>query len=308
MTDLNDVALFVQVVRAGSFAAAGRRLGMPPNTVSRRIQELEAQMGVRLLQRTTRQLTMTAAGTTLFQGSADQIDALEAVAQEAADGGQHPVGKVRVAAPADFFRWFEVAWMGAFLVEHPRIRLDFVLSDEKVDLVEQGIDVAIRAGVNRDSTLVARQVGTSRATLVASPHYAASHGLPDSPEALAQYDCIAAPTSSGQVEWQLTGPEGINSFTVAGRFHVNSLRVQLDAALAGLGIALLPTLVTAEHVRSEKLIEVLPNYSTESVGIYLAYPSRRQLPKAVAAFIDFTMLKMTEAGFLHPVRGASPED
>lgn len=305
MTDLNDVALFVQVVRAGSFAAAGRRLGMPPNTVSRRVQELEAQIGVRLLQRTTRQLTLTAAGTTLFQGSADQIDALEAVTQETAEGGQNPVGKVRVAAPADFFRWFDVAWMGAFLVEHPRIRLEFVLGDEKVNLVEQGIDVAIRAGINRDSTLVARQVGTSRATLVASPDYATSHGLPDSLEALTRHDCIAAPTPSGEIAWRLIGPGGAKQLAVAGRFHANSLRVQLDAALAGLGIALLPTLVTVEHVRAAQLIEVLPNYSTESVGIYLAYPSRRQLPKAVTAFIDFTMLKMMKAGFVHPMRGAS---
>jgi DNA-binding transcriptional LysR family regulator len=301
MTDLNDISLFVQVVRAGSFAAAGRRLGIPPNTLSRRIQALETQIGVRLLQRSTRQLALTPAGTTLFQGSAEQIDAVEAVARETAEGGEHAVGKVRVAAAADFFRWFDVTWVGDFLAAHPKVRLEFVLGDDKVDLIEQGIDVAIRSGVDPDSNLVARQVGTTRATLVASPAYVASHGRPESLQALAQHECIAAPTPTGLIEWRLIGPDGATTVAVTGRFHANALRVQLDAALAGLGIALLPTLVTAEHLRAGQLLEVLPQYGTPGVGVYVVYASRRQSPKAVTAFIDFVMTRMVEARLLDPL-------
>jgi len=301
MADLNDIALFVQVVRAGSFAAAGRRLRMPPNTLSRRVQALEAQIGVRLLQRSTRQLTLTPAGTTLFQGSAEQIDAVEAVARETAGGGEHAVGKVRVAAAADFFRWFDVAWVGTFLAAHPRVRLEFVLGDDKVDLIEQAIDVAIRTGVDRDSNLVARPIGTTRATLVASPTYVASRGRPESLQELSEHDCIAAPSRSGLAEWRLIGPDGATVVGVTGRFHANALRVQLDAALAGLGIALLPTLVTAEYLRSGQLLEVLPHHGTSSVGVSLVYSSRRQSPKAVTAFIDFVMVRMREAALLEPL-------
>ena len=195
MLDLNDVALFVQVVRAGSFAAAARRLGMPANTASRRIQQLEQQLGLRLMQRSTRKLTLTDAGATFYARCADQVEALAEAAQELGEGSQVPSGKVRVAAPADFFNVFRMELIAEFLAAHPKVRLEFVLSDARADLIEEGIDVAIRSGKVLEPTLVARRIGTGRATLVASPAYLAARGTPESVEALADHDCVdAAPT------------------------------------------------------------------------------------------------------------------
>jgi DNA-binding transcriptional LysR family regulator len=301
VVDLNDIALFVHVVRAGSFAAASRRLGMPSNTVSRRVQGLEQQLGVRLLQRSTRQLTLTAAGSTLYQRSADQVEALVEAAREAEEGSQLPSGKIRVAAAADFFRWFQVAWISDFLAEHPKVRLEFVLSDDRVNLIDQGIDVAIRAGVESDSNLVARQIGTGRISLVASPDYLAGRGTPQSIAELSTHDCIVTPSASGQAVWKLTGPRGVEEIEVSGCFHANSMHVLLEAALTGLGISLLPTIATLPYLREGQLVEVLPEYSTGIVGIYLLYPSRRQLPRAVSAFIEFITTKMVDGGLVHPM-------
>ncbi|WP_445143555.1 LysR family transcriptional regulator [Dyella sp. Tek66A03] len=300
MLDLNDVALFVHVVRGGSFAAAARQLGMPSNTVSRHIQALEQQLGVRLLQRSTRRLTLTDAGSNFYARSADQIQALADAAQEVGEAGQRASGKVRVAAPADFFRWFPVAWMGDFLAAHPKVRLEFVLGDDKADLIAQGIDVAIRAGMELEPTLVARQIGTFHSTLVASPDYLAGRGLPASVAALASHDCIVLPRASGTAVWQLTGPEGVQEVEVTGRFHANTIQVLLDATLAGLGISLLPSLITAPYVRDGELVELLPGHGTDGLGIHIVYLSRRQLPRAVTAFVEFTMKKMLDEGLVLP--------
>lgn len=301
MVDLNDIALFVHVVRAGSFAAAARRLGMPSNTVSRRIQSFEQHLGVRLFQRSTRRLTLTSAGTTLYESSAEQVEALVEAARQVGEGSQLASGNVRVAAPADFFRWFPVAWMADFLADHPKVRLEFLLTDEKADLIEQGIDVAIRGGLEADPMHVARQIGTVRNALVASPGYLALRGTPVSIASLAQHDCIVASKTAGQTVWKLTGPRGDEEVVVTGRFQANMLHPLLDAALTGVGIGLLPTTATAPYVEEGQLVEVLPDYGTNVAGIYMVYSSRRQQPRAVTEFIDFTMAKIADEGFVHPL-------
>src|SRR5258706_5572726 len=244
MLDLNDVALFVQVVRAGSFAAAARRLDMPANSASRRIQQLEQHVGLRLLQRSTRKLTLTDAGATFYARCADQVVALSEAAQELSEGSQVPSGKVRVAAPADFFNIFRLELIAEFLDANPKVRLEFVLSDERADLIEQGIDVAIRAGEVLEPTLIARRIGTGRVTLVASPAYLAARGMPESAQALASHDCVTLPQSAGRKVWRLTGPDGAIETQVGGRFSANTAQALLKAVLAGLGIRLLPAVVT----------------------------------------------------------------
>lgn len=301
MLDLNDIALFVQVVRAGSFAAAARRLGMPSNTVSRRIQGLEQQIGVRLLQRTTRRLTLTAAGETLYKRSTEQIGALMDAAREVGEASQEPSGKVRVSAPADFFRWFQVAWMADFLAQHPKIRLEFYLSDDEVNLIDKGIDVAIRAGSVNDTTLVSRLIGIVRFSLIASPAYLNERGIPQTLAELSSHECILMPTASGRAVWSLTGPLGEENVDVSGRFQANTMHVVLEAALSGLGIALLPTSVTSPFVQTGEAAEVLPAYSTDIFGFYVVYPSRLQLPRAVSVLIDFTMARMRDAGLVAPI-------
>jgi DNA-binding transcriptional LysR family regulator len=298
MVDLNDVALFVQVVKAGSFAEAARRTGIPSNTASRRIQQLEEQFGLRLLHRSTRRLTLTDAGESLYARSADQIEALSEAALELAEGGQVPSGKVRVAAPADFFNWFQLTWVREFLAAFPKVRLEFALSDARADLVAAGIDVAIRTGAITEPTLIARRVGSNRACLVASSAYLSAHGTPQSLEELATHDCIASQPASGRLIWHLDGPDGIADVEVRGRFYANSALALLKACVADMGIALLPDVMTSQHLRDGQLVRVLPDYGVEGLELFLVYQSRRQMPRAMSVFIDFAMSRMVAMGLV----------
>lgn len=288
--DLNDIALFVNVVRAGSFAEAGRRLGIPPSTASRRIQALEVSLGVRLMQRTTRRLVLTETGRNFFAESADQIDALQRVAGDVSDGSSEVAGRVRIAVPVDFFNWFPASEVARFCAENPRIRLEFELDDARADLLGQGIDVALRSG-DKDLSLIARQVGTSHAKLFASPEYVAAKGIPVSPRELSSHNCITSPVRGGpRTTWRLVGPGNeTTSVEVDGPFQANTSAAQLAGAVAGLGIALLPVLLAAQYLTAGRLQEVLPDYGSGTINVHLVYLSRRQLPRAVSAFIDFAV-------------------
>lgn len=303
MVDLNDVALFVQVVKAGSFAEAARRAGIPSNTASRRIQQLEEQLGLRLLHRSTRRLSLTDAGGAFYARCAEQIDAVSEAAAELAEGSQVPSGKVRVAASADFFYLFQMGWVTEFIAAHPKVRLEFVLSDARADLVSEGIDVAFRAGKVTEPTLVARRIGSGRVCMVASPAYLASRGAPTSVDDLAAHDCVATPPISGRTVWRLDGPKGSSEVQVNGRFYANTAHVLLQASVAGLGIALLPEVLMASYLRDGRLVEVLPEHCVKGLDLYLVYLSRRQLPRAVSVFIEFAMAKMVATGLF-----SSPQD
>lgn len=292
MLDLNDIALFIQVVEASSFAAAARRLGLPANTVSRRVQDLERHLGVRLLQRSTRKLTLTDAGRSLHAQSADPLQALAQAAQALSDIGHLPSGTVRVAAPADFFNWFQMDWVAEFLAVHPRVRLEWVLSDTRADLIAEGIDVAVRTGSLRDSSLVARQVGTSSSLLVASPAYLAARGTPQQPADLQNHNCITRQPASSPSSWRLEGPDGSVDVAVHGRLCANTMDAVVKATLAGLGVSLIPALLAKPLLESGQLRVVLPGYGVHGVGVYCVYPSRHQLPRAVSSFIAFTMDKI----------------
>ncbi|REG45495.1 LysR family transcriptional regulator AphB [Paraburkholderia sp. BL6669N2] len=295
MPDLNDVALFVNVVRAGSFAEAARRLGIPCNTASRHIRQLEEGLGLRLMQRSTRRLSLTEAGETFYARCADQIEALAQAADELADKTGHPRGRVRVAAPADLFNLMNgIAWVAEFLLLYPDVRLELVLSDVRSDLIGDAVDVAIRIGKTLEPTLIARPVGVGpRFTLVASPAYLALRGSPDSLDALAEHDCITWPQAAYRTLWNIDGPNGATEVYVSGRFRAGTMKAQLDAALANLGIALLPSTVTVPYIDAGELTQVLPGHSTEGLRVYLVYSSRRQLPGAVRAFIEFTIKALT---------------
>lgn len=295
MVDLNDVALFVQVVQAGSFAEAARRAGMPSNTLSRRIQQLEAALGARLLHRSTRKLTLTEAGAAFHARCVHSVETLSEAATDLTDGG-----RIRVAAAADFFHWCPVEWMAEFLRLHPKVQLEFVLSDARADLVAERIDVAIRAGEVLEPTLVARRIGTGQHSMAASPAYLQERGMPGAPQELSRHDCIAMPAPSGRTAWRLDCPDGAVEVPVSGRFHANSAQALLQAALAGLGIALLPDIMTAPYIRSGALVPVLPQCGVKGVDVHLVYQSRRQLPRAVQDFVEFTMAKMRESGLVAP--------
>lgn len=296
MLDLNDIAMFVQVVRCGSFAEAARRLGLPANTLSRRVQQLENQLVTRLMQRSTRKLTLTSAGQAFYERCAGAVDGLAEAGQELATGSQEPSGLVRVAATADFFDFFPMEWVAEFLAAHPRVRLDFVLSDAHADLIAEQIDVAFRGGPMRDSGYVGRQLLGARSDgMVASPAYIAARGAPATLQDLLEHDCVTSPHPSGRTTWRLAGPGGMEEeVQVAGRFSGNTAQALRKATLAGLGIALLPPAMARQDVQAGRLVPVLPQYQRTGHGLSVLYPSRRQLPLAVSAFIALVMDKLSE--------------
>lgn len=294
MLDLNDVAIFVQVVRCGSFAEASRRLGVPPNTLSRRVQQLEAQLGTRLMQRSTRHLTLTSAGQVFLERCSGAVEGLMDAGEELLAVNQEPSGLVRVAAPADFFDFFAMEWLTEFLVAHPKVRVDFVLSDGRADLIADRIDVAFRGGILEDSGLFARKVLDAGSDgLVASPAYIARRGVPATLQDLVDHDCLAFSHPSDKATWRVTGPDGAPAeVQVAGRFSGNTAQALRKAALAGLGIALLPSMLTQRDLRAGLLVPMLPGYHRLGHGVHMVYPSRRYLPLAVSAFIELVISKM----------------
>jgi DNA-binding transcriptional LysR family regulator len=294
MLDLNDVAIFVQVVRCGSFAEAARRLGVPPNTLSRRVQQLEAQLGTRLMQRSTRHLTLTSAGQVFLERCSGAVEGLMDAGEELLAVNQEPSGLVRVAAPADFFDFFAMEWLTEFLAAHPKVRVDFVLSDGRADLIADRIDVALRGGILEDSSLFARKVlDAGNDGLVASPAYVARQGVPATLQDLADRDCLVFSHPSGKATWRVTGPDGAQAeVQVAGRFSGNTAQALRKAALAGLGIALLPSTLTQRDLRAGLLVPVLPQYHRQGHGVHMVYPSRRYLPLAVSAFMELVISKM----------------
>lgn len=295
MLDLNDIAVFVQVVRHGSFAEAARRLGLPPNTVSRRVQQLEAQLGTRLMQRSTRKLTLTSAGQAFHERCAGAVDGLVEAGQELITGSREPSGLVRVAATADFFDFFPMEWVADFLAAHPLVRVDFVLSDARADLIAEQIDIAFRGGALPDSGYVGRKLMSVRTDgMVASPAYIAARGAPATLQDLANHDCITSPHPSGRTVWRLAGPGGgEEEVQVAGRFTGNTAQALRKAALAGLGVALLPPTMARLDIDAGRLVRVLPQYQRTGQGLSVLYPSRKHLPLAVSAFIGMVMEKLS---------------
>jgi DNA-binding transcriptional LysR family regulator len=294
MLDLNAVRMFVQVVRARSFAEASRRLAVPSNTLSRRVRELETSLDTRLLQRSTRKLTLTVAGHAFFERCAAAVDGMVEAGKTVLDASQRPSGMVRIAAPADFLDVFHIDWVAEFLRLYPDVNLDFALSDARADLIGEGIDVAFRGGrLGMDPAMVYRQVTVEYFNLVASPAYLATHGMPGTLQELERRDCLLMTNAAmGGTLWTLQGPQGDEQVNVSGRISSNSARSLVKSCVAGLGIALLPTMMITPEVRAGRLIRVLPAYRRDGADFNVLLPSRLQIPSAVSAFVDFATEKL----------------
>ena len=292
MLDLNEVRMFVQVVRARSFAEAARRLGVPPNTLSRRVRQLEAGLDTRLMQRSTRKLTLTAAGSAFFERCAPAVDGVLDAGKELAGVSQTAGGTVRVAAPADFLDFFKIEWVTQFLALHPKVRLDFVLSDARADLIGEAIDVAFRGGFVSDQQPVYRRLMPQTVVLVASPAYIRSRGNPKTLEELTRHDCLTVSGRPGPATWTLHGPGGREEVIVSGRFRANSARNLIKGCLAGLGIALMPEVLVATHLHAGRLGVVLPDYRREGGDLNVILPTSQQIPTAVSAFVEFAAGKL----------------
>ena len=300
--------MFVQVARSGSFAEAARQLCVPSATVSRRIQQLEARLGTRLMQRSTRKLTLTSAGESFHERCGPAVEELIEAGQLHVADNAEPSGTVRVAAPTSFFDFFQMEWVEAFLAEHPLVRLDFVLSDLLVDLIADRIDVAFRGGPLQDSCYVIRRIFASHGELIASPSYLAAHGMPADLEELSEHECVVQSDASGSVTWRLQDMDGMQKeVRVRGRFNSNAQEVLRKAACAGLGIAALPSILTASDIAAGRLVRVLPQYTRAGRGLSVVYPSRQQRPLAVSTFADMAVERLSQQDWV-PSSGASVAD
>jgi DNA-binding transcriptional LysR family regulator len=292
MLDLNQVRMFVQVVRAQSFAEAARRVGMPPNSLSRHVRQLEAQLETRLMQRSTRKLTLTSAGVAFYERCAPAVDSVLDAGKAIAGRTQAPSGTVRVAAPADFLDFFSIEWVMQFLAAHPKVKLDFVLSDARADLIGEAIDVAFRGGAAGDPRFVFREITSQHFRLVASPEYLESRGVPENLPALESHDCLTMSSGQDLAIWNLTGPNGGEEVRVTGRFSANSARSLLKSCVSGLGIALLPDVMVMENLSAGRLVHILPNYRSGGAKFSVILPSREQIPAAVSTFVEFATAKL----------------
>jgi DNA-binding transcriptional LysR family regulator len=290
MLDNNQIALFVHVVRAGSFAEVSRRTEIPPNTVSRRIASLEDALGALLFQRSTRKLTLTTAGRAFYEDVADSIETLERAGQAVLGKDNLVSGLVRIAAPVDFFDLFPMTWICEFMRASPKIQFDFVLCDSAIDLVAQGIDIAFRAGVLPDSNYVIRKISDAIAVLVASPELL-KYGSPKSLTDLKELPCIVGLSKQTRSTWRMQGPSGTSEVTVRASFKANSTIAQLRACVAGVGIALLPSGLVRAPLNQGELIQVLPEYRLHAGGFYVVLPTRRHVPAAVRHFMQFALAK-----------------
>ncbi|WP_017231387.1 LysR family transcriptional regulator [Pandoraea sp. B-6] len=293
--DLDTVALFVRVAALGNVSAAGREQGLSPATASTRLTQLEGVLGARLLHRTTRRVALTQEGEAFLR---DAQTLLAAEAQAMASVGQGhaaPQGRLRVSCSSSFGRQHVSPALSAFLARYPGISLDFRLTDRVVDLIEAGMDLAIRVGALRDSTLVARKLAPNRRTLCASPAYLAARGAPKHPGELAAHDCLIL---GEQRDWRFVTPGGPLSVRVSGRLASDNGEVLRDAVLAGLGIALKSTWDVGAHLRSGALVPVLPAYPlAEEVAIWAVYPSRAFVPPKTHALIEFLQARFGPAPY-----------
>jgi DNA-binding transcriptional LysR family regulator len=306
MLDLNDIAVFARVVEAGSFTGAARLLGIPKTTVSRRIAELEREVGMRLLQRTTRSLNMTDAGRVYYEESSRGLRAIEDANLRLANARAEPSGTIRVSAPVAFSSFFLADAVFDFLAAYPRTKVELRLTDDKLNLVDDGIDLAFRTGALADSTLVARKLGSTHKILCASPGYLAQHGLPAAVIDLGRHDCIIAGHSITGAQWVLQGPRGSETVPVNGRIAANTMQLAFRAALAGYGIAQLPDAQALAAIAEGRLRRVLSEYAASTGGLYAVYPSSRHLSPAVKAFIDLAAKRIAAADCSWPAADDQP--
>ena len=290
MQDLNDLVYFAEVVDRGGFAAAGRALGLPKSRISRRVAELEARLGVRLLQRTTRKLSLTAVGEQFHRHCVAMRENAQAAADTVAQAQTAPRGLIRVACPVTLAQTTLGPILPQFLARHPQVRIDMRVSNRAVDLVEEGFDVALRVRPTLDDSgsLVVKNFGLTRTLLVASPTQLARQGSPTALVDLARLDTVNMSMALDRATWQLVGPDGAtHAFVHQPRYVADDLLTLKLAVLRGTGICALPDYMCSDELRDGQLVPVLPGWAPLPGIFHAVFPSRRGLVPAVRAFLDF---------------------
>jgi DNA-binding transcriptional LysR family regulator len=288
MDRLAAIEAFVRVAECGSFSKAAERLHSSKSVVSRQVGALEAELGARLLHRTTRALTLTEAGRSYF---AQAARILADLAEANASVGQlqaAPRGRLRVSAPMSFGFLHLAPAVPDFLDRYPDVEIDLAMNDRYVDLVDEGFDMAVRIGKLEDSSLVARKLAPARRTICAAPAYLQARGVPASPDDLKAHECLCYSNVGLSQEWRFVRPDGRPwPVEVRGRLHANNGDALRAAALRGFGLAVLPSFLVGRDFQSGALVSVLDAFMAQDSGVYAVYPHARHLSPKVRAFVDF---------------------
>jgi len=289
MEGFGAIPVFVAVVENGGFSAAARTLGISKSAVSKRINQLEAHLGVRLLHRTTRKLSLTEAGERYFEHAAQALTAAGQAEDAVTELQGEPQGNLKISSPMSFGRLHVAPLIPKLLQRYPKLQIDLVMDDRKVDLVAGGFDVAIRAGNLPASTLIARKLAPVHQVLCASPDYIDRYDRPGTPAELSGHNCVLYSYSSDADEWTLIGEGGPETVTVSGSYQVNNSEALLEALREGIGIGRLPTFVAGPDLKTGRLVKLFEAYRIPEFTIYAVFPERQYLPAKVRAFLDFAI-------------------
>ena len=286
--DYNDVSLFVQVVLTGSFTAVATKLGVQKSSVSRSVARLEEDLGVRLLQRTTRSLAPTEAGQAFFDRVRGAVADVDEAANAAKEGGSEPRGIVRLTAPPDSDSFGLPDAIARFVEQYPKIHVELTLVARTVDLVAEGVDLAVRAGKLGDSSLVARKVGMTGFCFVRGAQLSSPSGDDRRRSRICrEHECVLFRAHGGRATWTLSGPNGPETIEVTGRVSADEMAFVGKAAAAGAGIALIPVSFARDLVRRQTLEQVLPEFASDGAGLHVVLPSSVFVPSRVALLRDF---------------------
>lgn len=295
MDKVQEMGSFVAVVEAGSFVGAADAAGISKAAISRHIADLEQRLGARLLNRTTRRLSLTNDGQLFFARAKELLAALEEAETEISSRSVEPRGVLRINAPVTFGILHLAPLWSRFAARYPKVSLDISLSDRVVDLVEEGYDAVVRISHLAGSQLVSRKLASTRMVLCATPEYLAQRGLPAHPRELAQHAVIAYSFWSAGDEWEFTSPAGeLARVRVKARIHANNGDTCRAAALDHQGLILQPDFLVATDLRAGLLVEVMPEYRATTLGIYAVYSSRKYLPLKTRCLVDFLVEQFRE--------------
>jgi DNA-binding transcriptional LysR family regulator len=289
MDDLTGMAVFARVVEEKSLSGAARRIGMSKSNVSKRVARLEQSLGARLLNRTTRQMSVTEAGAAFYAHCARIVEEMEEAKRAVSRLHAEPRGLLKVSASVAFGTLHIAPLLGDFLRRYPDVKVDMTIHDRFVDLADESYDVAVRIARDPGQNIVARRLAPVHRKVCATPGYFAQHGIPQTPADLASHNCLTYTYMQPQAQWRLRGPEGDVSVPVNGNLKLNDDEALSQAVLGGLGVAILPTFIVGHELQTGRLQSVLSEYVPLEQHIFAIYLPNRHLSPKVRAFIDFLL-------------------
>lgn len=283
--DLNEVAVFIKVVQTGSFSEAAKQLQMPKSTVSMKLSNLERTLGTTLIHRTTRKLNITPEGEAFYKRSLAGIEEIYSAEAELSSLKGEPQGLLRITAPLDLGNSVLPQIIADYTKKYPKVTVDVLMTDRYVDMLSEKVDLAIRAGNLKDSTLLAKKLGSVYFAPFASPKYIKQHDKVEHPRDLTKH-CMLHFPPAGQTEWRLSGPKGTLDIPVTGKLILNNLLMIKSMALIGEGIAFLPTYYCYNEVKAGKLVRLLPEWRSPLTNVHFVYPSQKFVKPKLKAFIE----------------------